>query len=51
MNIKTVKYQLIKYKIVHPYALPEDALNLTKQIEIEVEGETFNGVPHGLCFV
>jgi hypothetical protein len=37
----------MKHKIVHPY---RGGLNPTL-IEVELEGETFNGVPHGLCFI
>ena len=33
----------------HPYAKSKS--NLTKKIEVEVQGEYKNGVPNGLCYM
>jgi hypothetical protein len=33
--------------IVHPYEIPYNPM----KIEVEVEGETLEGVPHGLSFI
>jgi hypothetical protein len=46
-----MKFQKIKYKIIHPYAQLEEGYDLSKEIEVEVEGEVKNGVPHGLCYL
>ena len=32
-------------KIIHPYAVN------SKDVTVKFEGETFNGKPHGLCFL
>ena len=37
--------------IVHPYVGPCDDFIKSTKIEVEVEGETLKGVPHGLCFI
>ena len=47
MNTKSTIFQKMKHNIVHPYEIPFNP----KMIEVEIEGETFNGVPHGLCFI
>jgi hypothetical protein len=46
-----MKFKKIKHKIMHPYAQKEKGFNLSKEIEVEVEGEVKNGVPHGLCYL
>ena len=47
MNRKTTIFKKMKHQIVHPYKNPFNP----KKIEVDIEGETFNGVPHGLCFI
>jgi len=33
----------------HPYAYKQIGFDLSKLIEVEVEGELKNGIPHGQC--
>jgi CTP-dependent riboflavin kinase len=49
MNRKTMIFKKMKHMIVHPYAGSHRDLKI--KIQVEIEGETFNGVPHGLCFI
>ncbi len=40
----------MKHYIVHPYAtnsIKGSDLDLSKMIDVEIQGETLNGVPHG----
>jgi len=46
-----MKFKKIKHKIKHPYAQLERGFDLSEEIEVEVEGELKNGVPHGLCYL
>jgi hypothetical protein len=46
-----MKFRKIKHKIKHPYAYHQTAYDESKLIEVEVEGELKNGVPHGQCFL
>jgi hypothetical protein len=46
-----MKFTKIKHSIRHPYALKMTGRDLSKLIEVEVEGELKNGVPHGQCFM
>jgi hypothetical protein len=40
----------MKHKILHPYWRKTENCDLTKMVEVEVQGETKYGVPDGLCF-
>jgi hypothetical protein len=46
-----MKFTKIKHSIRHPYALKKSDRDLSKLIEVEVEGELKNGIPHGQCFM
>ena len=46
-----MKFRKIKHKIKHPYAWNKTLHDLSKLIEVEVEGELKNGVPHGQSFM
>jgi hypothetical protein len=35
--------------ILHPYDISYDGSHLQKRINVEIKGETWNGVPHGWC--
>jgi hypothetical protein len=37
--------------MLHPYAHQFGAWDITRMIEVEIEGETFNGEPHGFCLL
>ena len=44
-----MKFRKIKHMMLHPYADKNDG-DISKMIEVEIEGEIKNGVPHGQCF-
>ena len=46
-----MNFRKIKHKIIHPYAWKDASYDLSKLIEVEVEGELKNGVPHGQCLI
>jgi hypothetical protein len=46
-----MKFRKIKHKIRHPYVRNETGFDISKMIEVEVEGELKNGVPHGQSFM
>jgi len=46
-----MKFRKIKHYIRHPYAPKMAGIDLSKLIEVDVEGELKNGVPHGQCFM
>lgn len=55
-NLKDLKYNSLKYEhkeieILHPYACYNDNRQMHQKIKVYFEGETFNGQPHGYCFV
>ena len=37
--------------MLHPYAKKMTGRDLSKIIEVDIQGETRNGVPDGLCFM
>ena len=43
--------QKLKWKIKHPFAVAYDHRDLSRDITVDVEGETYKGVPHGLCYI
>ena len=45
-----MKFRKIKHRMLHPYARKWDG-DISKMIEVEIEGEIKNGVPHGQCFL
>jgi hypothetical protein len=45
-----MKFTKIKHMMLHPYA-DKHVGDISKMIEVKVEGEIKNGVPHGLCFL
>jgi hypothetical protein len=45
-----MKFRKIKHMMLHPYARRYDG-DISKMIEVEIEGEIKNGVPHGQCFL
>jgi hypothetical protein len=45
-----MKFGKIKRMMLHPYADNDDG-DIPKMIEVEIEGEIKNGVPHGQCFL
>ena len=51
VQLQSMKFRKIKHSIRHPYALKMTGYDLSKLIEVEVEGELKNGVPHGKCFL
>ena len=51
VQLKSMKFRKIKHFIRHPYAPKMTGIDLSKLIEVEVEGELKNGVPHGQCFM
>jgi hypothetical protein len=36
--------------MIHPYAESWRGYDISKMIEVDIEGEIKNGVPHGQCF-
>ena len=40
-----------KVSMLHPFAANRPGWNVTKKIEVDVQGEFLNGKPHGLCFL
>ena len=46
-----MKFKKIKHSIRHPFCPKVTGYDLSKLIEVEVEGELKNGVPHGQCFM
>lgn len=40
-----------KISMFHPYGNKKSGINSKKKIEVEVHGEYFNDLPHGLCFM
>lgn len=40
-----------KVLMVHPYAVKNWSMDRSLKIGVEVEGEYYNGLPHGLCFM
>jgi hypothetical protein len=46
-----MKFRKIKHLIRHPYAMKATDYDLSILIEVEVEGEIKNSVPHGQCFI
>jgi hypothetical protein len=40
-----------KVSMLHPYAANRPDRDVTKEIEVDVQGEFLNGKPHGLCFL
>ena len=40
-----------KVSMLHPYAQNAFGNDVTKKIEVDVQGEFLNGKPHGLCFL
>ena len=52
-NIKqnSLKYERKHIEILHPYACYGDNSHHRNKIKVLFKGETFNGVPHGLCYV
>ena len=47
VQLQSMKFRKIKHLIRHPYAVKATGYDLSKLIEVEVEGELKNGVPHG----
>ena len=45
-----MRMQKMKWTIKHPYAL-QRFHDISKDITVDIEGETLKGVPHGLCFI
>ena len=37
--------------MLHPYAANKPGRDVTKKIEVDVQGEFLNGKHHGLCFL
>jgi hypothetical protein len=50
VQLHTMKFRKIKHMMLHPYADKYDG-DISKMIEVEIEGEIKNGVPHGCCFL
>ncbi len=50
LRLYDLRVQKMKWKMKHPYATKFNG-DLSIDIEVEVEGETRKGVPHGLCFI
>ena len=40
-----------KVSMLHPYAANKPGRDVTKKIEVDVQGEFLNGKHHGLCFL
>ena len=45
-----MKFKKIKHMMLHPYAMKHHG-DISKMIDVEIEGEIKNGVPHGKCFL
>ena len=45
-----MKFKKIKHKMLHPYARKNQG-DISKMIEVDIEGEIKNGLPHGQCFL
>jgi hypothetical protein len=45
-----MKFTKINHMMLHPYAMKHHG-DVSKMIEVEIEGEIKNGVPHGQCFL
>jgi hypothetical protein len=50
VQLHTMKFTKIKHMMLHPCADNDDG-DISKMIEVEIEGEIKNGVPHGQCFL
>jgi hypothetical protein len=50
VQLHTMKLRKIKHMMLHPYARKSDG-DISKMIEVEIEGEIKNGVPNGQCFL
>jgi hypothetical protein len=46
-----MKFRKIKHMMLHPFVPDGCGYDLTKMIEVDIEGEIKNGVPHGQCFL
>lgn len=51
IRFRQMKCHKTKHRMAHPYAVPDEGINLQNMIEVKIEGETRNGAPHGLCFM
>jgi hypothetical protein len=51
VQLHTMKFGKIKHMMLHPYVPADYGYDLTKMIEVEIEGEIKNKVPHGQCFL
>ena len=51
IQLDSLKFTKSKLKIRHPYAQKLKGYDLSKLIEVEVEGEFRNGVPHSNCLM
>ena len=50
VQLHTRMFRRVKHRMVHPYARKNQG-NISQMIEVDVEGEIKNGVPHGQCFL
>ena len=50
VQLRTMKFRKLKHMMLHPYAKKYHG-DISKMIEVEIEGEYKNGVPHGQCFL
>jgi hypothetical protein len=46
-----MKFIKVKHMMLNPYLSAGWGYDHTKMIEVEIEGEIKNGVPHGQCFL
>jgi hypothetical protein len=45
------KFEKIKFKMMHPYSNYKLDNSHKKVVDVEIEGETRRGIPHGLCLI
>ena len=46
-----MRFGKITHKMIHPFIYTKEPEELQKKIDVLVEGEIRNGVPHGNCFL
>jgi hypothetical protein len=46
-----MRFGKITHKMIHPFIYTKVPEKLQKKIDVIVEGEIRNGVPHGNCFL
>ncbi len=51
VNVRNMRFGKITHKMILPFICTKEPERLQKKIDVIVEGEIRNGVPHGNCFL